>query len=323
VADRYAGGELLAEVVRSGFVEGYHRGSVIVLDAAGDAVAVAGDVTGPVFPRSSNKPLQAVGMLRAGLRPAGPAQLALAAASHRGEPMHITGVRAILAAAGLPEDALACPPDLPLAPAARAEVLRSGGAPERVYMNCSGKHAAMLLTCRAAGWPTEGYPDPAHPLQVALRATVEELVGEPVAATGVDGCGAPVFALSLNALAGAYLRLVSAPDGSPERAVADAMRAYPELVSGTGADDAVLMRGLPGALAKGGAEGVLAVGVPGVGAVAAKVDDGAMRPRMPVLASALRRLGVTAPVLDQLAAHADGVEQYGGGQVVGTIRALW
>ena len=139
----------------------------------------------------------------------------------------------------------------------------------------------------------------------------------------MDGCGAPVFALSLNALAGAYLRLVSAPDGSPERAVADAMRAYPELVSGTGADDAVLMRGLPGALAKGGAEGVLAVGVPGVGAVAAKVDDGAMRPRMPVLASALRRLGVTAPVLDQLAAHADGVEQYGGGQVVGTIRALW
>jgi len=323
VADRYAGGELLAEVVRSGFVEGYHRGSVIVLDAAGDAVAVAGDVTGPVFPRSSNKPLQAVGMLRAGLRPAGPAQLALAAASHRGESVHIAGVRAMLAAAGLPEDALACPPDLPLAPAARAEVLRSGGAPERVYMNCSGKHAAMLLTCRAAGWPTEGYPDPAHPLQVALRATVEELVGEPVAATGVDGCGAPVFALSLNALAGAYLRLVSAPDGSPERAVADAMRAYPELVSGTGADDAVLMRGLPGALAKGGAEGVLAVGVPGVGAVAAKVDDGAMRPRMPVLASALRRLGVTAPVLDQLAAHADGVEQYGGGQVVGTIRALW
>ena len=323
MADRYAGGELLAEVVRSGFVEGYHRGSVIVLDAAGDAVAVAGDVTGPVFPRSSNKPLQAVGMLRAGLRPAGPAQLALAAASHRGEPMHITGVRAMLAAAGLPEDALACPPDLPLAPAARAEVLRSGGAPGRVYMNCSGKHAAMLLTCRAAGWPTEGYPDPAHPLQAALRATVEELAGEPVAATGVDGCGAPVFALSLNALAGAYLRLVSAPDGSPERAVADAMRAYPELVSGTGADDAVLMRGLPGALAKGGAEGVLAVGVPGVGAVAAKVDDGAMRPRMPVLASALRRLGVTAPVLDELAAHADGVEQYGGGRVVGTVRALW
>src|SRR5439155_26673072 len=103
VADTYAGGELLAEVVRSGFVEGYHRGSVIVLDAAGDAVAAAGDVTGPIFPRSANKPLQAAGLLPAGLRLAGPAELALAAASHRGEPMHISGVRAVLRSAGLRE----------------------------------------------------------------------------------------------------------------------------------------------------------------------------------------------------------------------------
>jgi L-asparaginase II len=132
-----------------------------------------------------------------------------------------------------------------------------------------------------------------------------------------------VYALSLSGLALAFLRLVSAPDGTPPRAVADAMRTHPELVSGTGADDAVLMRGLPGALSKGGAEGVLAVGVPGVGAVALKVDDGAMRARMPVLASALRRLGVHAPVLDRLAAHADGVEQHGGGEVVGSVRALW
>jgi L-asparaginase II len=323
MADRYAGGELLAEVVRSGFVEGYHRGSVLVLDAAGKPAAVAGDVLGPVFPRSSNKPMQAVGMLRAGFAPAEPADLALAAASHRGEPMHIQRVRAMLRAAGLTEDALACPPDLPLAPRARRDVLAAGAGAQRILMNCSGKHAAMLLTCLAAGWPTAGYQAPDHPLQVALRATIEEVVEGPVGAVGVDGCGAPVFALSLSGLAGAYLRLVDAPAGTPERTVADAMRAYPELVSGTGADDAVLMRGLPGVLAKGGAEGVLAVAVPGVGAVAIKVDDGAMRPRMPVLAGALRRLGVDAAVLDQLAAHADGVEQRGGGDVVGTVRAVW
>jgi L-asparaginase II len=321
--DNYVGGELLAEVVRSGFVEGYHRGSVIVLDAAGKPAAAAGDVLGPVFPRSANKPMQAVGMVRAGLVLAEPADLALAAASHRGEPMHIQRVRAMLRAAGLSEDALACPPDLPLSQSARRDVLAAGGQPEPVLMNCSGKHAAMLLTCLGAGWPAAGYRSPGHPLQLALRATVEELAGEPVTATGVDGCGAPVFALSLAGLAGAYLRLTGAPEGTPERTVADAIRAYPELVSGTGADDALLMRGLPGALAKGGAEGVLAVAVPGVGAVAIKVDDGAMRPRMPVLASALHRLGLTAPVLDQLAAHADGVEQRGGGEVVGTVRALW
>jgi L-asparaginase II len=319
----YAGGEPLAEVVRSGFVEGYHRGSVVVLDAAGGAVAAAGDVTGPIFPRSSNKPMQAVGMLRAGLAYADPADLALGAASHRGEPMHIERVRAVLRAAGLTEDDLGCPPDLPLSPSARAAVLAAGGGPERVLMNCSGKHAAMLRTCLAAGWPTSGYRDPAHPLQVALRSATEDLAGEPVAATGVDGCGAPVFAISLAGLAGAYLRLVAAPSGTPEAAVADAMRGYPELVSGTGADDAVLMRGVPGLLAKGGAEGVLAVAVPGAGAVAIKVDDGAMRARLPVLASALRRLGVTAPVLTELAERGDGVVQYGGGEPVGTVRALW
>jgi L-asparaginase II len=323
MADGYAGGELLAEVVRSGFVEGYHRGSVIVLDETGAAVAVAGDVTEPVFPRSANKPMQAVGMLRAGLVLADPADLALAAASHRGEPMHIERVRAMLRAGGLSESDLACPPALPLDRTCAKAVVAAGGDDARVYMNCSGKHTAMLRTCVAAGWPVASYLDPAHPLQTALRQTVEDLAGEKIVTTGVDGCGAPLFALSLHGLAGAFLRLVSAPANTPERAVADAMRAYPELVSGTGADDAVLMRGLPGTLAKGGAEGVLAVAVPGVGAVALKVDDGAMRPRMPVLASALRRLGVTAPVLDHLAAHADGVEQHGGGGTVGAVQALW
>jgi len=262
-------------------------------------------------------------MLRAGLALADPAHLALAAASHRGEPVHIAGVRAMLREGGLTEDDLACPPDLPIGPAARDAVLASGGGPERILANCSGKHAAMLRTCQAAGWPTTGYQRADHPLQVALEATVEELAGEPAAAVGVDGCGAAVFAMSLAALARSFLRLVSALAGTPEAAVADAMRAYPELVSGTVDSEARLMRELPGVLLKGGAEGVLAVGVPGIGAVALKIDDGARRPTMPVLASALRRLDVTAPVLAELAEHAEGVEQKGGGQPVGTVRALW
>jgi L-asparaginase II len=323
VADGYSGGELIAEVVRSGFVEGYHRGSVVVLDATGGAVAGAGDLTGPIFPRSANKPMQAVGMLRAGLALADPADLALAAASHRGEPMHIERVRAMLRAGGLTEDDLACPPDLPIGVAARVAVLAAGGGPERVLANCSGKHAAMLRTCQAAGWPTAGYERADHPLQVALEATVEELAGEPAAAVGVDGCGAAVFAMSLAALAGSYLRLVSAPAGTEEAAVVDAMRAHPELVSGTAEPEAWLMHGIPGALVKGGAEGVLAIAVPRVGAVAIKVDDGAARPIYPVLASALGKLGVTAPVLAELASGAPGVRITGGGRPVGGIRALW
>jgi L-asparaginase II len=319
----YAGGELLTEVVRSGFVEGYHRGSVIVLDANGDAQAAAGDVTGAIFPRSSNKPMQAVGMLRAGLALSGPADLALVAASHYGEPYHIDRVRGMLRCGGLTEDALRCPPDLPLDIPAREALLAAGIGRARIYMNCSGKHTGMLLTCLAAGWPTEGYLDPDHPLQVALRGAVEELAGETVAAVGADGCGAPLLAISLNALATAFLRLVSAAPGTAERTVADAMREHPELVSGTSADDARLMRGVPGLLAKGGAEGVLAVALPGVGAVAMKIDDGARRSRLPVLASALCRLGVSAPILAELAVGGEGVVQLGRGVPVGAVRAIW
>ncbi|ASW56923.1 asparaginase [Plantactinospora sp. KBS50] len=315
----YQGGVPLAEVVRSGFVEGIHRGSVVVLDAAGSVLAAAGDVTAPIFPRSSNKPMQAAGMIAAGLRLADAADLALVAASHHGEDFHVRRVRELLAGADLPDSALRCPPDLPIAGLARAALYRAGGGPGRVYMNCSGKHTGMLLTCQENGWPVDGYWRPEHPVQERIRAAVQEYAGEQVAAVGVDGCGAPVLALSLTGLAAAFLRLVHADPGSAGRTVADAMRAHPEQVAGTLAEDTRLMAGVPGLLAKGGAEGVQAVAVPGVGAVALKIDDGAGRARMPVLAAALSRLGVRAPVLDELAAGT----VYGGGEPVGSVRPLW
>ncbi|WP_234582313.1 asparaginase [Micromonospora sp. MH99] len=315
----YEGGVPLAEVVRSGFVEGAHRGSVVVLDAAGVPLATAGDVTAPIFPRSASKPMQTIGMLRAGLPLTDPADLALVSASHAGEDFHLARVGALLERAGLDASALHCPPDLPVGAAAREAVLRAGGGPSRVQMNCSGKHSGMLLTCEAAGWPRDGYWRPEHPLQQGLRAAIEEFTGEQAAAVGVDGCGAPVLAVSLTGLAGAFLRLVDAEPGSVPRTVADAMRAHPEIVGGTQADDTRLMRGVPGLLAKVGAEGVFAVGLPGVGAVALKIDDGADRARMPVLVSALRRLGVDAPVLTEYAE----VPLFGGGLPVGAVRPLW
>jgi L-asparaginase II len=306
---------ILAEVIRSGFVESRHHGSVAVLDAAGDVLDKVGDVTSPMFPRSSNKPLQTVGMLRAGLVPADSADLALISGSHRGEPFHIGRVRDILRSAGLEPGALRCPADLPLSESEREAYLRAGGTAEPILMNCSGKHAGMLATCVANGWPLETYLDAAHPVQVAIAAAVADLAGEPIAATGVDGCGAPVFAFSLTGLARAFQRLVEAAPGTPERRVADEMRAHPELVAGTGADDTVLMDGVHGLIAKGGAEGVAAVAVPGVGAVALKISDGAMRPRTPVLRSALTRLGVAAPIMIELV--------LGGGEPVGEVRATW
>jgi L-asparaginase II len=294
-----------------------HRGSVLVTGPDGDTLLALGAVDAPVFPRSSNKPMQAVGMLRAGADLRGPA-LAIAAASHSGEQQHVDQVLALLAGAGLSEADLGCPADLPLDRGAAGDLLAAGGKASPVHMNCSGKHAGMLVTCVAAGWPTGGYLDPGHPLQVALASVMRDLTGESAAAVGVDGCGAPLFAVSLRGLTRAFARLVTSAPDTAERRVADAMRAHPHLVAGTGRDDTLLMTGVPGLLVKGGAEGVHVAVLPSGAAVAVKIDDGAARPRMPVLVGALRRLGVRAPVLDTLAE----VPVLGGGRPVGATRLL-
>ena len=309
-------GVALVEVVRSGLVECVHRGHVVVLGPHGAIVTTRGDAGAPMFPRSSNKPLQAVGLLEAGFVGTED-QLALAAASHSGEPEHIAVVRTMLVDAGVEATELRCPPDLPLDETARRAVLASGQEPQRILMNCSGKHAAMLSTCAGNGWPREGYLDPDHRVQRALARAASELAGESIGTIGVDGCGAPLFALSLTALARAFLRLVSA-DYGPAYDVAVAMRARPDLVAGTGRSATRLMSGIPGLLAKDGAEGVWAAAVPGVGAVAVQIDDGAMRAADRVVVAALRRLGLDADVLDELATAA----VLGGGARVGEIRMI-
>lgn len=307
--------EAVVEVVRSGFVECVHLGTMVVLGADGALVHAAGDPGAPMLPRSSNKPLQLVGMLRAGLV-LPPADLAVAASSHSGEPVHVRRVRDLLVRHGVPESALVCPPALPLSEAAAAAVLRAGGGPARPYMNCSGKHTAMVLTCAANGWPVPGYADPGHPLQLAIRAAIEDLAGEPVSVTAVDGCGAPLLGLTLTGLARAFGRLATAAEGTPERAVADAMRAHPELVGGTGRDVTALLAGVPGLVVKDGAEGVYAAALPTGAAVAVKVVDGSGRARTPLLVDGLRRLGVHAAVLDELATG----PVLGGGHPIGSIR---
>lgn len=234
---------VVAEVVRSGFVEGHHHGSVVALSADGTVDWSVGPVDQPFLPRSCNKPLQAVAMVRLGLD-LPPDLLALACASHSGEPFHVEGVRRVLSSAGLPESALQTPADWPLDPAERDTVLRAGGEATPLLMNCSGKHAAMLATCVANGWDTDSYLDPQHPLQQGIQATFEELTGEPVAAVAVDGCGAPLLSTSLVGLARAFRRLALATDG-PEHRVAEAIRSHPEFVSGTRRDELTLLTRSP------------------------------------------------------------------------------
>ena len=314
---------VVAEIVRSGFVEGHHYGSVVALDAAGEVEWSVGMVDEQILPRSCNKPIQALAMVRAGLS-LPPDLLALACASHSGEPFHLDGVRRILAAAGLPEDSLQTPPDYPLDDAARETVIREGGAKSPIQMNCSGKHAAMLATCVLNGWSTDDYLDAEHPLQVAIGSTFAELTGEPVEVVAIDGCGAPLLSTSLVGLARAFRALAVASEG-PEAEIATAMRTHPAFVSGTTRDELALFTAIPGSIGKAGAESCYAVALEDGRAFALKTDDGAPRVRPVLMAAALERSGV----LDLGGVDADAVRRtgelvlLGGGKPVGEIRAAF
>ena len=287
-----------------------------MLDADGAVSFAAGAVDRPVLPRSSNKPVQATAMLAAGWRPGSARELAIGAGSHNGEDGHRRTVARILSSAGLGPDDLGCPPALPLDEATRAGWLVAGRPPERLAMSCSGKHAGMLAACVAAGWSTSGYLERDHPLQRAIEIRLSEAAGEPVTTVVVDGCGAPQHALSVTGLARGVLSMVQAPEGAGDRSVADAMRAEPWFVAGSGHEDTDLMTALPGLLAKYGADGVHVAAIPGRGAVAVKVDDGGERGRTPALCAGLLRLGVP---LDVLASWLQ-VPVPGGDGVVGDVR---
>jgi L-asparaginase II len=313
---------VVAEIVRSGFVEGHHHGSVVALAADGTVDWAVGDVEGPILPRSCNKPVQAVAMVGAGLD-LPPDLLALASASHSGEDFHLEGVRRILATAGLDEAALQTPADYPLDPAVRDDVLRAGGSPTPLHMNCSGKHAAMLATCVLNGWDTTTYLDADHPLQQSIAETYADLTGEPIDVVAVDGCGAPLLSTSLSGLARAF-RTLALADAGPERRVAEAIRQHPAYVSGTGRDERALLAAVPGAIGKGGAEACQVLALPDGRAFALKIDDGADRARPIVMAAALTRAGVDGEDgVDGPAVRATGEHRLlGGAAQVGEIRAV-
>ena len=296
VADIATDAVPLARVVRGDLVESVHLGHLVVLDADGGVRLALGDPDVEIWARSSLKPLQAVAMVGAGLPLTG-APLALACASHSGEPVHLAGVTQVLRGVGLTERHLQNTPALPLDVGAALAWQTAGRGPESLTQNCSGKHAAMLATCVAAGWSVADYLDADHPLQRAIRAGAERLTGVPVTHTCVDGCGAPLFSTTLRGLATAFATIAAAPGRRPgghEARVAEAMTAHPELVGGTGRDVTRVMHAAPGLVAKDGADGVYAAGLPDGGAVALKILDGGDRPRAAVLVAALEVAGVAS-----------------------------
>jgi len=313
---------VIAELVRSGFVEGRHHGSAVALDPTGRPVYERGDVIGPFLPRSCSKPLQALGMLRAGLDLDGEL-LALACASHSGEPFHLDGVRRILSDAGLDESDLQNPAGWPLADSAQEDLLRAGGEQSVLAMNCSGKHAAMLATCMINSWSTHDYLDPGHPLQQAITATLTELTGVPVELVTTDGCGAPLLSTSLTGLARAFATLVTS-EGAEERRITAAITAHPEFVSGSTRDERDLLVAMPGAIGKAGAEACYVVALADGRACALKIDDGGARARPVVMAALLQKIGAdTDAGVDTEAVRRTGAAPVrGGGRVIGEIRAV-
>lgn len=288
----------LAQVLRGGLVESVHSGHVVVLAPDGSERLALGDPDATMWARSSLKPLQAVAMLRAGLDVDG-AELALVCASHNAEPAHLDVVTGILAGAGLGADDLRNTPDWPLDPDSAWRWRAQGHGTHPLTQNCSGKHAGMLAACVVAGWPTEDYLDPGHPLQRSTREVVGELTGVPVDRATVDGCGAPLFSTTLRGLARSFAGLASG-DG-PSRRVGRAMSAHPWHVAGTGRDATRFMEAVPGLVAKDGADGVYAAGLPDGGAVALKIVDGSSRPRPVVLAAALAVAGVDPALVEAVA----------------------
>ncbi len=314
----------LAVVERSGFVESRHAGSAVVLTGEGDVVRSLGNVTSPVFPRSSMKPFQAVAVMTSGVTLRG-VDAVIASASHSGTQRHADLTRGLLARAGIPVTALACPAAWPEDAATRDALIRNGLGKDPVYMNCSGKHAAMLVACVQNGWPLEGYLDPAHPLQKRILDVVERFTGERPAATGVDGCGAPVHALSLTALARGIARIATSRSNSPFAIyreagfLAEAVRENGWVIAGPGRPDTVVIDRL-GLFVKGGAEGVMVASAANGTTVALKILDGSLRAATIVALSLLADAGAIARSdLDAVAPELD-LAVSGGGRPVGQIR---
>jgi L-asparaginase II len=293
---------VLIEVMRGAEVESSHRGAFVVADAAGKIVWSLGDPQMPFYPRSAAKPLQALPLIETGAADrfglAG-RELALACASHKGEPQHVAAVEAWLARIGLNPSCLECGIQPPRTAEAAEKVIREGLPLNAAYHNCSGKHTGFLTACVACGDSTKGYIEAGHPAQERVTQALAEMTGCDLARTPYarDGCSIPTYYLPLQGLALGMARLADPaklPQARAEagRRLLDAMAAEPFYVNGTGGFTTEVMRAAPSVRVKGGAEGVYAAALPAMGlGVALKIGDGAMRAAECAMAHILRGLG--------------------------------
>ena len=316
----------LATAWRGDAAEALYRGHVAVVDSSGTTVSACGDPEAVVPLRSCAKPLQALPFVEMAMDAvaATDAELALACASHNGEDEHVATARGLLARVRVSESELECGPQLPADEATARRLLASGGVPQPVHNNCSGKHAAMLATCVVKGWPRAGYIDRDHPMQRAVTATLSRHLDLDLdaAPSGIDGCGLPTFGVPLSALARAFAAAQRGDAGF--RRCQDAMAAHPFLVAGTGRFDTAVLACCGTMLTAkiGGAALWVAVLRDLRSAVAVKLESGAGEAIPPVAIALLRRLGALPdPLPEPLGRHAEPVLRNWAGTAVGRIEA--
>jgi L-asparaginase II len=302
-------GEILLEVVRNEMVESIHSGHLLITDKAGKSTLELGDLDSLIYPRSAIKAIQAAAMLRAGLE-VSPKQLALICASHAGSSEHLEVATSILAGAGLSEKDLQNTKDKPLGISER--LAWAEREPTSLAANCSGKHAGMLVTCRVNGWDISNYKDPSHPLQQLIKREFENLTGTEINKVGIDGCGAPLFALSLRNLANAFRSLVQSSDDIYKEVI-NACRSNPIMVAGFGRLPTILMSKVSGLFVKDGAEGVMVIATDSGEVIVWKMSEGSQRGAATLALASLSHLQIEVELEREVV--------LGGGQVVGEIRA--
>ena len=308
INDKFVG-EVLAKVTRSDLVESLHLGHLIVLNADGSTYLSKGSPELPIYPRSAIKSLQAAAMLKAGLK-VEKNELAIICASHSGAQSHIDLVTRMLTLRGISTSQLKNAVDKPLG---EKEKIAWGEKPaSQLAQNCSGKHAGMLITCQQNGWDMKTYLDLNHPLQVAIKNEIEVLAGEKVSAVSVDGCGAPLFAISLIGLARAISNLVKS-NNDIYKQIVSACTKYPELVAGDGRLTTRMMKAVPDLFMKEGAEGVQVCALSDGRVIVIKIIDGSWRPVAPIIMEIFKRWGVDMPD--------ESVKIYGGASVIGGVIA--
>jgi L-asparaginase II len=308
INEKFAG-EILAKVTRGDLVESLHLGHLMVLNADGSTYLSKGSPELPIYPRSAVKSLQAAAMLKAGLI-VKDYELALICASHSGAQNHIDLVTKMLTSRGISLSQLKNAADKPLGE--KEKISWGDKKPSQLAQNCSGKHAGMLITCQQNGWDMKSYLDLDHPLQEAIKNEIEELSGEKVNAVSVDGCGAPLFAISLIGLARAISNLLKSSDLVYQEIVS-ACTKFPELVAGDGRLTTRMMQAVPGLFMKEGAEGVQVCALRDGRVIAIKIIDGSWRPVAPIIMEIFKRWGVDMPD--------ESVKIYGGASVIGEVIA--